>query len=220
MCFHKKRGVNLKTKLSIIISLIIINLFFVILHLTNLDGLDTKEDLKEDDLAYINIINNDIKSSENKIYDASDNALDEADELDSNNIVYAGLTLEELTNKINKSLNSTIFGKGELIATYSLEKNVDPYMATAIILQETGCKWNCSRLVNECNNVGGQKGVGCGSYKSYDTLDNGIKGFIDNLSNNYVAYGLTTPEQINPKYAEATDWAYYVNKYIEEIKKN
>ena len=122
----------MKTKLSIIISLIIINLFFVILHLTNLDGLDTKEDLKEDDLVYINIINNDIKSSENKIYDASDNALDEADELDSNNIVYAGLTLEELTNKINKSLNSTISGKGELIATYSLEKNVDPYMCNHI----------------------------------------------------------------------------------------
>ena len=28
-------------------------------------------------------------------------------------------------------------GKGELIASYSLEKGVDPYIATAIILQET-----------------------------------------------------------------------------------
>ena len=30
-------------------------------------------------------------------------------------IVYDGLTLDELTNKLNKSLNSTIAGKGALI---------------------------------------------------------------------------------------------------------
>lgn len=140
------------------------------------------------------------------------------EEIKEEPIVYDGLTLTELTDKINRSLNSTISGKGELIASYSIEKGVDPYMATAIILHETGCKWNCSYLVNSCNNVGGQKGSGCGSYRYFDSLDEGIKGFIDNLERNYISYGLTTPEKINPKYAEDPNWSKKVNKYIETIK--
>jgi len=133
-------------------------------------------------------------------------------------IVYDGKTLNELSETLNKSLYSTIEGKGYLIASYSLEKGVDPYMATAIILHETGCKWGCSRLVRECNNVGGQKGKGCGSYSYFNSLDEGIKAFIDNLERNYVSHGLTTPEKINPKYAEDPNWAKNVNKYIENIK--
>ena len=132
--------------------------------------------------------------------------------------VYDGMTLNELADKLNKSLNSTISGKGYLIASRSLEMGVDPYMATAIMLHETGCKWNCSYLVNSCNNVGGQKGSGCGAYSYFNSLDEGITAFIDNLHNNYINYGLTTPEEINPKYAEDPNWAYKVNKYIEEIK--
>lgn len=133
-------------------------------------------------------------------------------------IVYDGKTLDELANQLDKSLSSTISGKGELIATYSLEKGVDPYMATAIILHETGCRWGCSYLVRECNNVGGQKGKGCGNYSSFNSLDEGIIAFIDNLERNYISYGLNTPEAINPKYAEDKGWSKKVNKYIEDIK--
>ena len=133
-------------------------------------------------------------------------------------IVYDNMTLEELSNKINRSLNSTISGKGNLIASHSLEMGVDPYMATAIILHETGCTWGCSYLVNSCNNVGGQKGSGCGSYSYFETLDDGIRAFINNLKYNYIDYGLTTPEAINPKYAEDPNWSNNVNKYIENIK--
>ena len=133
-------------------------------------------------------------------------------------IVYDGMTLDELADKINKSLNSTISGKGYLIASHSLEMRVDPYMATAIMLHETGCKWGCSYLVNACNNVGGQKGSGCGDYAYFNSLDEGIMAFINNLSRNYIDYGLTTPELINPKYAEDPNWAKGVNKYIEQIK--
>lgn len=132
--------------------------------------------------------------------------------------VYDNLTMEELSSKIDKSLKSTLTGKGELIASYSLEKGVDPYMATAIILHETGCNWECSYLVKACNNVGGQKGSGCGSYSAFPSLDEGIKAFIDNLSKNYVSKGLTTPELINPKYAASTTWAVKVNGYIAKIK--
>lgn len=133
-------------------------------------------------------------------------------------VVYDGMTLDELSEKINRSLNSTISGKGYLIASHSLEMGVDPYMATAIMLHETGCKWGCSYLVNACNNVGGQKGSGCGAYAYFNSLDEGIMAFINNLSRNYIDYGLTTPELINPKYAEDPNWSKNVNKYIEQIK--
>lgn len=43
-------------------------------------------------------------------------------------IVYDGLTKEELINKINKSLNSTISGKGNIIVEHSLELGLDPYL--------------------------------------------------------------------------------------------
>ena len=103
--------------------------------------------------------------------------------------VYEGMTLEELAAKLDRNLGSGyIAGKGYLIASYCLQTGVDPYVAVAIMLHETGCKSNCSYLARACNNVGGQKGApGCngGSYKAYATLDEGIIGFIDNLYRNY-----------------------------------
>ena len=136
-------------------------------------------------------------------------------------IVYDGLTMGELADKLNKSLKSTISGKGYLIASYSLQLGIDPYMATAIILHETGCNGTCSSLVRECNNVGGQKGgpsCGGGAYKAYPTLDEGIMGYLDNLYRNYYAVGLTTVETIGPKYAASTTWASQVNNYIALIR--
>ena len=136
-------------------------------------------------------------------------------------IVYDGLTMQQLADKLNRSLNSTISGKGYLIASYSLQLGIDPYVATAIILHETGCNGTCSTLVRECNNVGGQKGSpGCGggAYKAYPTLDEGIMGYLDNLYHNYYAVGLTTVEAIGPKYAASTTWASRVNNYVSLIR--
>lgn len=137
------------------------------------------------------------------------------------NVVYDGLTLEELSAKLDRSLNSDLAGKGNLFVSYALELGIDPYMAVAIVLQETGCKWDCSQLVKQCNNVGGQQGSpSCGTtgYKAYATLDEGIKGFMDNLYYNYYAQGLTTPEAINTKYASSPTWATKINNYIYTIK--
>lgn len=136
-------------------------------------------------------------------------------------VVFEGMTLDELSNKLDKSLNSTLSGTGYLFASKSIELGLDPYLAVAIVLHETGCSWNCSRLVTECNNVGGQKGTpGCfgGSYRSFSTLEEGINSYLENLYNNYYALGLTTAETINPKYAESTTWASKVNYYIKLIK--
>ncbi len=200
---------NLKKKTAemvILLSVLALDLF---LFGFNLNNMEDKKQPDENNIVSVSVIN------------ATANIIN-ANNIQKSNlqpeIVYDGLTLDELTNKLNKSLNSTIAGKGNLIASYSLEKGVDPYMAEAIILQETGCKWDCSYLVKSCNNVGGQKGSGCGGYSYFPSLDEGIKAFIDNLYNNYVSLGLTTPEQINPKYAESTLWAVNVNSYIDIIK--
>ena len=135
-------------------------------------------------------------------------------------IVYENMTYEELVDKLNRTLSSDLTGMGYAYATYSLELGVDPYLAVAISMHETGCTWNCSHLLKACNNVGGQKGEGCGEYKAYDTLEEGIYGFILNIKNKYVDYGLLTAEQMNPKYAEDPMWASKVNKYIEKIRNN
>lgn len=136
-------------------------------------------------------------------------------------IVYDNMTLQQLSEKLDRSLNSTIAGKGYLFASRSIELGIDPYLAVAIVLQETGCKWQCSTLVQQCNNVGGQKGgptCGSGSYKQFDTLDDGINGFLENLYYNYYAQGLNTPELMNSKYAASTTWASKIYSYMEEIK--
>ena len=133
-------------------------------------------------------------------------------------VVYDGMTLDQLASKLERSLKNELSGKGYLYASYSLEKGVDPYLAVAISLEETGCNWNCSNLVKTCNNVGGMKGSGCGSYSAWPTLDDGIRAFIDNIYKNYVAYGLTTATAMNPKYAENPQWGTNVNNYITRIK--
>lgn len=140
---------------------------------------------------------------------------------DDGSIIYDGLTLTDLIRKLNKNLNSTLTNTGHYFANYYLKTGLDPYLAVAIVLQETGCKWTCSKLVRNCNNIGGMKGnPSCngGSYKRYDTLENGINGYLDMLYNNYYSQGLTTPELINPKYASSTTWSTNVNNYINNIK--
>ena len=133
-------------------------------------------------------------------------------------VVYDGLTLDELASKLERSMKNELSGKGYLYASYSLEKGVDPYLALAISLEETGCNWNCSNLVKSCNNVGGMIGSGCGGFSAWPTLDDGIRAFIDNIYRNYVAYGLTTADTMNSKYAENPAWSTNVNRYISSIK--
>lgn len=162
--------------------------------------------------------NNDTKTKEVLKVDAID-TYSKNNTLTFRKEVYNGMTMEELSAKLDKSLKSTLSGKGSLIANYSLERGVDPYLAVGIMLLETGCNWECSTLVKQCNNVGGQKGSpACmGSYRGYSTLDEGIQGFIDNLAINYYAQGLTTPEAMNSKYAESGAWAQKVRNYMNSI---
>ena len=138
--------------------------------------------------------------------------------------VYESMTLEELGEKLNRSLGGDIVaGKGQLIAAECINKGVDPYIATAILLHETGCGSSCSSLARTCYNFGGQKGApGCngGAYKQFSSIDEGLVGLIDNLNNNYFSRGLNTVESIGPKYAESGTWVSKINWYVEKIRNN
>lgn len=140
-----------------------------------------------------------------------------AEEVRKASIVFDDMTLDELAEKLERSMNSDLKGKGRLFASYSIELGLDPYLALAITLHETGCAYSCSSLLRTHNNLGGLKGSN-GRYMSFETLDDGIKGYLDILYNRYYSKGLTTPELMNPVYAESTTWASKVNWYIQKIK--
>ena len=158
------------------------------------------------------------KEEERKRAEAKAKADEQAKKLTAQS---GSISYDELVNKLNRSLNGTLAGKGESFAKYSVELGINPYLAVAIVLHETGCKWNCSSLLRNCNNVGGMKGSpGCngGSYKAFPSLDEGIKAFMNNLYKNYYAVGLTTPETIGPKYAASTSWPSKIRSYMNEIE--
>ena len=133
--------------------------------------------------------------------------------------VYEGMTLEEVANQLNKSLKNDIAGKGMVIASKCIELGVDPFVATSIILHETGCGQNqCSNIARNCYNFGGQKGSGCGAYQRYGSVDEGLEGMITNLYRNYYSKGLTTVETIGPRYAESSTWVSMINSYVNKVK--
>jgi hypothetical protein len=133
--------------------------------------------------------------------------------------VYEGMTLEEVAAQLEKTLKNELSGKGIVIASKSIELGVDPFVAAAVMMHETGCgQAQCSSLARNCYNFGGQKGKGCGAYKRYNSIDEGLEGIIYNLYKNYYAMGLNTVETIGPKYAESTTWAQKVNWYVNKMK--
>lgn len=136
-------------------------------------------------------------------------------------IVYEGKTEEEVIEQINKSLTSTLTGTGEIFVRNSLEMGVDPYVAVAISLYETGCKWGCSYLARECYNFGGIKGSpNCDgtSFKRFNSLEEGIESFVRVVAS-YYNNGMDTPEKMQYRYAGgSTTWAGKVNAYVNQIK--
>ena len=175
-----------------------------------------KEKNEEKTLTEHIIVNNVLYRSDTPINRYALEETTEEKQAEEEKIVYEGRTLEELGLKIDNVLNSTLEGYGTAIASLALEKGVDPVVAASIILVETGCKWTCSSLVRNANNVGGMK-ASSGRYASFATLEAGLEAFINNLANNYYAKGLTTPEAINTKYAANPNWHNDVYYYVEAI---
>lgn len=160
------------------------------------------------------------KTNEEVSFVSSDKEAEE--EIPTRVEVYDGMTKEELASKLNRNLKSTLSGYGTIFAEYSLKYEVDPYVALAIVLHETGCaSGKCSTLVSKCNNIGGMRGNrSCGSsgYGSFKSLNTGIDAFFKNLSDNYYKKGLNTIEKIGKKYAESKTWASRIHYYVQKIK--
>ena len=149
-----------------------------------------KEKNKESDLVEKVVINNVLYRSDRTLdrYEEEEIIEEEPVVEEVEPIVYEGLTLNELGLKIDNVLSSTLDGYGTTIASLALDKGVDPVVAASIILVETGCKWTCSSLVRNANNVGGMKATST-RYASFATLEDGLEAFINNLANNYYAKG-------------------------------
>lgn len=141
--------------------------------------------------------------------------------IDDGSIIYDGMTITELTNKLNKSLTSYLTNTGYFFAKFTKDTGMDPYLSVAIVLHETGCKWKCSTLTRECNNIGGLKGgSSCNgsSYRKYDTLEEGIEGYLNTIYYNYYINGNVTPETMASSYAASASWSSKVRSYMNEIK--
>ena len=141
--------------------------------------------------------------------------------IDDGSIIYDGMTITELTNKLNRSLTSYLTNTGYFFAKYTKGTGMDPYLSVAIVLHETGCKWKCSTLTRECNNIGGLKGGNScngSSYRKYDTLEEGIEGYLNTIYYNYYKNGFVTPEAMASSYAASSSWPSKVRSYMNEIK--
>jgi len=227
MCFPEKEGwfkmKNLPSVKAVVVALIVISCIEFLtgrLEQITVLSIDSSVTTIGNSLIESIMLKNQKEKLEKRSYIKDLNVKQEIEIVSLNasspEIVFEGMTLEELASKLDLSLSSNLTGYGMSFAKYSMDYGVDPYLSVAISLLETGCTWTCSRLVRENNNVGGMRSGG--SYISFDSLDAGIEAMIRNLSNNYIQKGLVTPEQINTRYAESSTWASKVNNYIYKVR--
>ncbi len=204
-----------------LIAIFLGNLLLSAIVMNESQGVNSSETLLMNDYLSVHSSNNREALMEKKVSlfeEVQENVIEEEP------IVYDGMTLKELASKLDKNLKSTLTGYGMVFAKYSLKYEVDPYVALAIVLHETGCgSGRCSTLTSQCNNIGGMKGTnkcGNGPYARFKSLDSGIEAFFKNLSSNYYKKGLRTPEQIGKKYAESSTWASRIRFYVNQIQKS
>ena len=130
--------------------------------------------------------------------------------------VYEGKTREEVINQLNKSLGGVLSGKANIIVDKALSLGVDPYVAVAIMVHESAN--GNSRIARNCNNFGGQKGTGCGGWKSYPSVQAGIEGMIQNMYNNYYSKGLNTIDKMASRYAASPAWPAKIHSFVNKLK--
>ena len=182
-------------------------------------------DLKDNDIAYLETNINYVKSSNVQAREVEDNSelglkdinVEAADGSLVRIEVVDHFTREEIIKKLNSRLGGVLSGKGQLITDTALKLKVDPFVAAAIMMHETGN--GTSRIARTCSNVGGQKGSGCGAYQAYPNIDAGIVGMINNLYRNFYSKGLTTIDSIGPRYAESGAWPAKIHSYVNMLKK-
>lgn len=94
--------------------------------------------------------------------------------------------------------------------------NVDPYLVVAIAQQES----NLGKLMPpSCHNAWGW-GIHSEGTLCFDNWEEGINTFISGLAENYLAYGLKTPEEIMTKYNSTSPegaWAKGVSYFLSQL---
>lgn len=139
-------------------------------------------------------------------------------------VEYDGESFGAIGKKIEKFLvKTTLEGYGEYIAKTSVNKGVNPYLIGAMIIVNSNCNVQCTAIVERCYNVGDLKGSqgGCfgGTYKKYNSVEDGISDFVDYVLVNFYDNDLKTPNAIYKKYDKNSAWSYKVSRYMERIKK-
>lgn len=115
-------------------------------------------------------------------------------------------------------------GTESLFNKYGKQYGVDPALALAIAMHETGN--GTSNLLKTKNNVGGMYDSKNKTFFKFDSIEQGIESMIRNLQKNYISQGLTTLESIQKKYApngagnDPTGLnAYWVDGVSAQLKK-
>ena len=122
--------------------------------------------------------------------------------IDDGSIVWDGLTITELTNKLNKSLESYLTNTGYFFALYAKNEGLNPYLAVAITRYESGCGTSgCSGKTIKCNNLGGLRyssSKTCseygGNFSKFDTIDEGIQAYLNTVLRYQKKYNLDDPQ--------------------------
>ncbi len=115
---------------------------------------------------------------------------------------------------LNKSLGGVLAGTGEIFASLSMEKGMDPFLLAAISVHETGN--GTSSAARNKFNFGG---IMCsGGLCRYSSVQHGLESFVNVVYKNYYSKGLTTPEAMNSKYAASKTWASKINYWYDVLK--
>ena len=144
-----------------------------------------------------------------------------------NSLNYENVDAITIGNKINNNLKGELSGYGELISKYSIVNNVNPYLVSAMIIENADCDQSCGVLVTKCNNVGKlvynkdsltESACFGGYYQSFKSIDDSIKAYIKYIKNNFYDKELTTPSTIYKKYNKDVRWVFRVNNVMDNIK--
>ena len=136
---------------------------------------------------------------------------------------FNGESIEQIGKKFDTYCKKTpLEGYGEYIAKNSIAKGVNPYLISAMILESSRCKTDCSVIFKECNNVSGTKGSpGCfgGLYRTYDSLNDSISDIIGDISKEFYTSEMQAPYKMYKQYGKNSSWAFKVSNYMDAIKR-
>lgn len=131
------------------------------------------------------------------------------------------MSVTEIIEKNNESVVERLLNVDNLTIEERIELKchqygIEPDIPLAIARLETG--HFTSRAFLDGNNVGGLSTNEVPM--SFDTLEDGIEAFVQNLAENYFAQGFDTVEEIGKKYCPVNkeNWIRIVNQLLEEYE--